>query len=762
MQDARKPPDDGRMHLPPVSTGMNRLGPGLTAPADTDRIKDITLGRTSTEEDEDAKLLDRMRKRWKMSDTEETPNRIAGLEDKKFEAGDQWPQSVIDRRMEDNRPCFTMNSMPTFVKQVTNEQRQNRPQINVSPIGDRSDRDVAKMLRGMIRYIERDSHAELAYDTSFDGAASIGWGYFRDVTEYESPTSMNQTIVVKRIRNPFSVHMDPYCQEPDCADAKWGFVTEMVPKDEFKETYPDANVMSWDEASIGDTYKDWVNDKLIRVAEYFEITYKKRRLVQLDNGHVGWHDELDAAVLAAIKSGRTKILKERTPEEPKIMWYKATCVDILSRREWPGMWIPILRVIGNEIDIEGKLILSGVIRDAKEPQRLLNYGHTAMVEAVALIPKAPYVMAEGQDEGHTDRWEQANTRSFPYLLYKPTTLQGQLVPPPQRQPANMQTGGWEQVNQAAAQGLMRTTGIRFDATMQERLVDESGRALRQLQAKSDTGTLHYYDNLCRTLRQQGRVLIDLIPKVYDTKRIVTILREDDVEEQVTLDPHATAAYSEQKTAAPDGKQTVMKIFNPKIGKYGVTVTIGPSYATKRIEASESMMDFVRAFPQAAQAVMDLVAKNLDWPDADQFATRLAKLVPPELLAPDMKDVPPQVQAIIAGLQKKTQELSQQLQAAMAALNDKNADRSVMQQHFAQQFEQALLKVVADVDTKMAKVAETAVSNYNTHIGAQMKEIAEGVHGLAQALAQPGAGAGGGAAPAAPDTGAPPDAAGDMA
>ena len=170
-----------------------------------------------------------------------------------------------------------------------------------------------------------------------------------------------------------------------------------------------------------------------------------------------------------------------------------------------------------------------------------------------------------------------------------------------------------------------------------------------------------------------------------------------------------------------------------------------------------MLDFVRAVPQAAQAVMDLVAKNLDWPDADQFATRLAKLVPPELLAPDMKDVPPQVQAMIAGLQKKTQELSQQLQAAMAALNDKNADRSVMQQHFAQEFEQALLKVVADVDTKMAKVAETAVSNYNTHIGAQMKEIAEGVHGLAQALAQPGAGA-----PAAPDTGAPPDAAGGMA
>jgi uncharacterized protein YqgV (UPF0045/DUF77 family) len=241
------------------------------------------------------------------------------------------------------------------------------------------------------------------------------------------------------------------------------------------------------------------------------------------------------------------------------------------------------------------------------------------------------------------------------------------------------------------------------------------------------------------------VLIDLIPKIYDTRRIVTILREDDEEEQVQIDPHAVKAYDERPQTAPDGKQTVLKIFNPTIGKYGVTVTIGPSYATKRIEASESMMDFVRAFPQAAQAVMDLVAKNQDWPDSDQFATRLARLVPPELLAPEMKDVPPAVQAMITGLQGKVQQLSQQLQAATAALNDKSADRTVMQQHFQQQFEAALLKVVADVDTKMAKVAEAAVANYNTHIGAQMKEISEGVHGLMEALQQPAApnGAGGG-------------------
>ena len=740
VQDARRPPDNGRLHLPPVSTGMNRKGPGPQAAAkgeDDDKMN-IRLEGTEEGEDSDEKILDRARKRWKLSDTEETPNRIAGLEDKKFEAGDQWPQSVLDRRMEDNRPCFTMNSMPTFVKQVTNEQRQNRPQINVSPVGSGADVDCAKILRGMIRYIERDSHAEVAYDTSFDGAASIGWGYFRAVTEYEHPKSMNKTLVIKRIRNPFSVHMDPYCQEPDGADGKWGFVSEMVPRDEFKEKYPDANVMSWDEASIGDSYKDWVNDKMIRVAEYFEIEYKKRTLVMLDNGHVGWEDELDASVKLGIKTGRIKVVQKRESEEPQVMWYKLTCVDVLSRREWPGKWIPIFRVIGNEIDIEGKLILSGVIRDAKEPQRLLNYGHTAMVEAIALIPKAPYIMAEGQQEGHEDRWEQANTRSFPYLLYKPTSLQGQPVPPPQRQPPNMKTDGWEQVNQAASQGLMRTTGIRFDATMQERTVDESGRALRELRRSSDTGSLHYYDNLCRTLRHAGRAYIDLILKLYDTKRIVTILREDDKEEQVEIDPRAAKAYQEEKRTGPDGKQKVMKIFNPNVGQYGVTVTIGPSYATERIEAAESMMTFVKAFPQAAPAIMDLVAKEQDWHNAEQFTTRLTKLIPPHLLAPDMKDVPPQVQAMLSGLQQQVQQLTQQLQAAMIAVNDKNADRQLDASHYQQQFEAALLKIVSDTETKMAKVAEAATSNYNAHIGAQLKELGEGVTTLIHSMEQPAA------------------------
>lgn len=742
VQDPRKPPDSGRMTLPKIGSGMNRLGPGkqVAAKGEDDDKMNIRLQGTEQGEDFDQKLLDRARKRWKMSDTEETPNRISGLEDKKFEAGDQWPQSVIDRRTEDNRPCFTMNSIPTFVKQVTNEQRQNRPQINVSPVGSGSDIDCAKILKGMIRYIERDSHAELAYDTSFDGAASIGWGYFRVVTEYEQPKSMNKTLVIKRIRNPFSVHMDPYCQEPDCADAKWGFISEMMPRDEFKEKYPDANEMSWDEASVGDTYKDWVNDKQIRIAEYFEIDYKKRTLVMLDNGHIGWEDDLDASVKQGIKAGRINIVRERESDEPQVMWYKITALDVLSRREWPGKWVPIFRVIGNEIDIEGKLILSGVIRDAKEPQRLLNYGHTQLVEAIALIPKAPFVMAEGQEEGHEDRWEQANTRSFPYLLYKPTTLQGQLLPAPQRQPPNVGTQGWEQVNQAASQGLMRTTGIRFDATMQERTVDESGRALRELRRSSDTGTLHYYDNLCRTLRHAGRAYIDLILKVYDTKRIVTILREDDKEEQVEIDPHANKAFQEMQRTGPDGKTKTMKVFNPNVGQYGVTVTIGPSYATQRIEASESMMDFVRAvapaYPQMVAAIADLIAGQQDWPQSEQFTARLAKLVPPNLLAPDMKDVPPQVQAMLNGLQQQNQQLQQQLQAAAMAVRDKQADRAIEADKTNKDFEAKLLKIVSDMEAKMAATEEKATANFNTHIGAQLRELGSNVTTLIQAMERP--------------------------
>ena len=427
-----------------------------------------------------------------------------------------------------------------------------------------------------------------------------------------------------------------------------------------------------------------------------------------------------------------EIVQEREARVPKVMWYKATALEILMKREWIDTSIPIVRVIGEEIDIEGKVTYSGIVRHAKDPQRILNYWRTAETELIALQPKSPWVVEEGQIEGHEDEWKNANIKNTPYLSYKGTSIAGTMAPPPQRQQMAGIPAGIIQAAQDAAQDMMATTGIRFDATMNERMIDESGRAIRELRRSGDLGAFHYVDNLARSLRRCGEILVRCIPKVYDEHRVVTILREDDKEEQVAIDPGIAKGSTEE--IKKDGKKR--KIFNPAFGKYGVTVTIGPSYATKRIEASENMMAFMKALPQTAALVADLFASEQDWPGAEKIAARLAKTIPPELMQPEMKDVPPQIQAILAAQEKKVKELTQQLTMATQALTDKKADRAVDMLDIQKKFEASILKIVADTETKMAKVQEQAAANFNTHITAQMKELGSAANTLKEAFEKP--------------------------
>lgn len=714
-----RPPPDADIRLPRIAPGMNRIAPAAAGGGKGSKDDGKALGTKPTKAD-DAKVLERARRRFMACVDAEADNRREGLADDQFRAGKQWPADIQSQRNADGRPCLTINKLPTFLNQVTNEQRMNRPVINVSPVGDRSDVEVAKMYRGLIRFFERQSHADVAYDTAFESAAGKGFGFWRTVTEYDSPDSFDQTLVVKRIRNAFSVYLDPSCQEQDGSDAKYAFITEMIPRKEFEETYPKADPMSWTEAGVGEINRHWIDSKTVRIAEYFEIDFDRKPLVALSNGHIGWKDELDAQVLKDIASGKLEVINERDSEQAVVKWYKVTCMEVLERRDWPGKWIPITRVVGNEIDIEGKVQLSGIVRNARDAQRSYNYAATMEMETIALAPKAPFVGAEGQFEGHEDQWKQANTKSYPYLEYNPKSLNGALLPPPQRQPPSLPQAGWEQLKQGAAQDMMATTGIRFDATLQERVVDESGRALRELKRGSDMGSYHYVDNLSRSLKHQGDIFLDLIPRVLDTKRIVTILREDDEEEQVQLDPNAQEPYQEHRSPTT-GK--VLKIFNPTIGKYGVTVTTGPSYATKRIEAAESMMDFVRALPNTAQFIADLVAKNQDWPQADQISSRLAKMLPPQLLAPDMKDVPPQLQAVLHQMDAQVKDLQQKLAIASRELVEKDKDRALVAE-----------KIHLDFEAKMVAIVQKAETSFNTHIGAQIKNLGADVATLIKQVA----------------------------
>lgn len=726
-QDPAKPRNDGKIRLPPVDNGMNRISPKLGMDD-----KGTMLGAPKGEAARNEKLLARVRKRMERAISAESDNRKAGLDDRNFLAGNQWPSEVSAQRNLDRRPCLTFNKFPTLLAQITNAQRQARPSINISPTGDRGDPDVAKMFRGMIRFIERDCGANSPngpYDTAFADSVTMGWGYWRVLTEWASPDSFDLNIVVKRIRNPFTVYLDPSHQEIDGSDAKWGFVTELVPRDEFSVKWPDADQMAFTDGGIGEMAKNWNTKDEIRIAEYFEIEYKTRTLVELDNGHVGWEDELDDITRGYLKRKRLHIIDEREARVPQVMWYKVTAVDVLMEREWLGSTIPIVKVTGRELDMEGKPRLSGVIRHAKDAQRMINYADTSVIEAVALAPRAPYIGEEGQFEGHEDEWKNSNIRSAPYLSYKATSVGGTPAPPPQRVPFAAVPTGLVQVSQGAAQHLLGTTGIRFDATMNERQVDESGVALQEVRQSGDIGCFDFLDNLTQSLRRTGEIFLELITKIYDEARVITIIRDDDKEEQVKIDPNHPRPMGEEPLQ--NGKKR--KVFNPALGKYGVTVTIGPNFATKRIESAKNMIQFAKALPQTAALIADLLAAEMDWPGADKIAARLAKTLPPQLLMPDQKDMTPQVQALLSAMDGQIKQLGQQLQQAMVALNDKTQDRAAIIDATEKKFEVGLAKIVADNAAKMAAIEERAQSNFNTHIGSQIHDLGANVADLIQHL-----------------------------
>ena len=693
---------EGPIGIAPVVPGMNR--PSV--------LKDIKPPNL----DEQA-ILVRAHKRFDAAVQAESTNRQKAVLCLRFKAGDQWEPDLAAERAAARRPKLTINKIPTFTNQVANDQRMNRPGINVSPTGQRADLDVAHMLQGLIRSVERESDAELAYDTAFESAEDIGWGYWRYDVQYAADDTFQRKIVTEAIPDTMAVYMDPDAQSPEGADAKWVFITKWMTKDEFKREYGDrADQSNWDLGGEGDRYRNWGDSDHIRVAECYEVEYRKRTLVMLGNGHVGWEDELSEHVRARSRAGDYghQVIDEREVDFPKIMWRKMIANKVLDEEEWIGSTIPVVRTIWERVSVNGKFKYTGIIERMLDPQRMYNYWASSETESLALAPKAPWVIAEGQDEGYEDEYERANIVPNPVVHYRMVDLNNQTAPPPRREQPPAVPAGFVQAKQAAAADMMAVSGIRFDATPQERNYDESGKALRELQRVGDLGTFHGIDNLSRALRRGGEILLELFPKVYDTAQVVMILGEDDREQMVKIDPNAPQAVARMQTE----QGSIMKIFNPKIGKYSVTVTTGPSAKTRRIEAAESMMQFVRALPQAGQLIMDLIAKNLDWPGAEEIAARLAKAIPPNLLSVDQKEMTPQVQALLGNLQKQLQDLGVQHQAALKALGDKQADRAIQMD-----------KIEKDFEAKLIGVVQKAEAAYSTHVGSQLKDLADGVREL---------------------------------
>lgn len=591
-------------------------------------------------------FLEQAHRRFKLAAEAEKGTRDAALKDLKFSVGEQWDARIKATRDSDNRPCLVMNRLPGFIRQVTNEQRQERPAIQVNPVGDGATVETAEVEQGIIRHIETNSEAEIAYDHAFDMMVRMSFGYWRIITEYtDAEDSIEQDIKIKRIKNPFTVYFDPFSTEPDYSDARWAFIIEDLPDAAFREQYPESALLSLsDYSSIGDRAPGWAQKDTIRVAEYFYVEEEKYNLYQLPDG-----------TLVLNPPGNMEGVREHKKSRRRVRWAKITAVDILQENEWRGEWIPIVAVLGDDVDVDGKRHLSGMVRNAIDPQRAYNYWISAATEMIALAPKAPFVGAEGQFEGHEKEWLEANVRNLPYLEYKPYDVAGKPVGPPQRQSAEPPIQAMGAMIGLAADDLKATIGI-YEAGLGQRGPEQSGKAILARQAKSDIATLNYTDNLSRSMRFTGRILIDLIPKIYDTTRIQRIVNPDNSIDHVII--YNGQDQEEAARGMIPEDSPIKKIFDVGVGKYDISISVGPSYQSKRQEAVASMIDFLKVFPQAAAFIGDLIARAMDWPGAKEIADRLKKMLPANLQDRDDQDPKIQLQQAQSQLQQQGAILKQ--------------------------------------------------------------------------------------------------------
>jgi hypothetical protein len=667
----------------------------------------------------DSDILTVARARLDMAVSALAESREDEIDDLRFYAGSpdnhwQWPADVLATRGAvqgqtiNARPTLTINKLPQHVRQVTNDMRQNRPGAKVIPVDDNADVEVADIFNGMIRHIEYISDADVAYDTACENQVSYGEGYITLMTEYCDENTFDQDIKIGRIRNSFSVYMDPLIQDPTGADAKYCFITEDLTKAEYERQYPDAAPISTLQSlGVGDqSISNWLSEETVRIASYYYIDYDKTKLNLYPGNQSAFEGTPEDKML---KDMFGKPVKSRMSERPRVMYCKINGYEILEQKEWAGKWIPVIRVVGNEFEVDGRIYISGLVRNAKDAQRMYNYWVSQEAEMLALAPKAPFIGYGGQFEGYEDKWKTANTNNWPYLEVNPdvTDGQGAVLPLPQRAQPPMASTGLLQAKAGASEDIKSTTG-QYNASLGMGSNERSGKAILARQREGDVGTFHYGDNLTRAVRHVARQLVDLIPKIYDTQRIARIIGEDGETKMVKINPDQPQPVN--KIVNEQGI-VIEKIYNPGVGKYDVVATTGPGYATKRQEALEAMAQLLQGNPQLWQVAGDLFVKNMDWPGAQEMSKRFAKTIDPKFLSDGEDD--PALQAAQQQIQAMGAEMEQMHQMI------ENVGKSIEMQDMERKDFEAQIKLY-DAETKRIAAVQAGMTEE------QIQDIAMGV------------------------------------
>jgi len=568
--------------------------------------QDDSVGKKAESKKKSDEVLQNARKRFEAAESFELDERKEQIDDLKFAEGAndyQWPADVKQDRTAAGKPIITINRLPSFLDQVEGDQRQAAMSIKVRPVDDVADPETAKILEGMIRNIEYASTVKVVRQTAANSAAACGRGHYRILTEYVDDDMFDQDIRIKRLTNTFSVYCDPMSTKHDRSDAGWQFITESIDREEYKERFPGKTPIDFE--NHDKSLEPWVDQDTVRIAEYFRKVPVTKTLYQIQGppeqtkgGEAVQTVFVDWDWKPEYEQKGFKLLQTREVKTHEIEW---RLIDGNKTLEgpiiWPGRYIPIIEVAGKELFIEGRRVVRGVIRHAKPAQMLYNYARSISAETISLAPKAPYLLTPKEIKGHENQWKKAHRENYIYLLYNPDPSSPSK--PTREQPIQASSAVLTDI-ELSQDEFKSTTGL-YDASLGARSNETSGVAITARQREGDNATFAYTDNLVNAVTFEGKILLDLIPKIYDTARMVRILNID-----------GTHDLKQINYKMSDG--TILNDIT--VGKYDAVITVGPSYTTQRIEAVDSMLKFSEVFPEVRPMIGDLVAKKLDMESED--------------------------------------------------------------------------------------------------------------------------------------------------
>lgn len=614
-------------------------------------------------------------KRHKLVSDYENDIRIAALEDQHFLYKSMWDEQVKqDRQGNGNRPCLEFDKITKYIKKLSNQIRINNPGPRILPEDDKADIKTAQKLRGLIKIILKNANADMKFSSAFENEVENGYGYVRVLTKFESDQSFNQIIDLEYIDNPHSVFIDVDSKEIDCSDSEYGIIITDVDREEFKANYPKAIANDFNSDALGNT--NWISENKIRVAEYYRLEKKPDILINgLDkdgNEVIGLESEIREEY--GDDYDRIIITRNRPSFKRKWMWYKVTATDVLDKKELAGPDFPIIGFLGRRKNVDNKKILLSYHRKSHDAQRMYNFWRSSEAEQLSMSQKTPYIGAKGQFKSDPG-WKHANNTPKPYLEYDPITIGGQLAPKPEKAPAPEPPIGYigaaQSSNQdireilGADEGIANSTVGENSSSVQTQIL--SGKALELINQNGEISNFDFLDNANKSIRRCYRVIINLIPKIYDTERIARILNDDDEEELVVFN-------------GSEGQNEDGEIYDLTVGKYDVDIDVGPDYATRREQTASQMMDFVSKVPGAAEISGDLIAKSQNWKDSDKFAERFKRYIAqnfPSVIELDENDEET-LQVQLSQLSAENQQLTDQLDQALQLIQSKQFEKEMIQ------------------------------------------------------------------------------------